>query len=72
MIGRSAGQQGFVRQLLPAHPFKRLRFESGGFASIIVNHEYIQLDHPVGVIMPQLQQRVTVAQRDAEFLAQFA
>ena len=68
-VGR---QQRLSTKLRGRHPFERLGLEPGGLAAIVVDHEHSELDHTVGVIMPQLQQRMTAAQRYAELLGQFA
>jgi len=57
-VGR---QQRLCAKLRGRHPFERLGLPARGLTAVFVDRENFQLDDTVGVIMPQLQQRMTAA-----------
>src|SRR6202142_905246 len=65
-------QQFFAAQLRRRHPFQCLGFAPRRLAAKVIDHEDLERDAAISVIMPQLQQRMTAAQLDAEFLAELA
>ena len=54
-------QQRLPAKLRGRHPFERLGLQARGLTAVFVDRENFELDHTVGVIMPQLQQRMTAA-----------
>ena len=72
MIGRSAGNSACPPSSAAATHLSAWASRPEGSPSVLVDHENIELDYAVGVIMPQLQQRMTAAQRYSELFGQLA